>query len=117
MSNDQVQKAFRFARFIYWVAGAVVAGSLLLWLTVGNNENADAGTASNLLGVIWLSLFAILPLLAFIWIIRFASLASSARELRLTRFLMFALIVAWAMLIAAFIALMAYLVQGLLNFL
>ena len=117
MSNERAQKAFRFARFIYWIVGTSVVGLFVLWLAYGFLQETVFEHVADVLGMIWLVLFGSLPVLALIWIVRFASLATTVRELRFARTLMFVLIVAWAILVAGFIAFMVFLIRGLLNFL
>jgi hypothetical protein len=117
MIDGSVQKARRFARFVYWIAGATVAGLLVLWLAYGFLQGTNLAVVADALGIVWLVVFGSLPVLAFIWIARFASLASTAPELRTPRLVMVGLIVVWAMLVAGFVALIYYLVKGLLNFL
>ena len=117
MSTDRIDKARRFARFVYWDTGAVVAGLFVQWLAWGFLQTTPFGFIASAISWLWLAIFFSLPVLAVVWLVRFGSLVSTASELRTTRILMIALPLIWILLVVGFIILFVYAVRGLFNFL
>jgi hypothetical protein len=68
-------------------------------------------------GLLWLGMFVVLPVVAFVWLVRFWSLASAAHELRLARVFMVLVILLWSSLLIGVVFLFAMLARGLFNLL
>jgi tetrahydromethanopterin S-methyltransferase subunit E len=117
MRTDRVEKARRFARIVYWDVAATMAGIFVLWLAFGFLQGTSFVTIADIVLWLWLAIFFSVPILAIVWLVRFATLASEAGELRTTRIVMIALPLICVMLVAGFIFLLVQLVKGLIGFL
>jgi hypothetical protein len=117
VTSDRVDKALQLAGFVYMGIGAIVALNCLVLVWFSGLEGTGLELVTEAVSILWLGLFMGLPVVAFVWLVHFWSLASAAHELRLARLLMVLVILLWSSLLIGFVFLFAMLARGLFNLL
>jgi hypothetical protein len=117
MSDVRVETAKKSARVIYALIGANVVVLLVLWPLFGLVHSSPREGIADAIGLFWLLLFISIPILSVVWLVRFGSLTATTNALRTTWWIILSVVVIWILIVAAVIALYAYIARSLIGFL